>query len=589
MTWLRDRIAAFKAWLIAGGTRVDLLGYLVILALALGLQQQSDFQYAEWKLYDQSLRALRALTHAPVANDVVIVAADEASFTAFDEPFALWHKRLGALIDAMNAAQPAALGLDIVLPAKSYEDVVPGIDRELMAPLLQARGRLKLIVAQTLDEQLRPRAIFPGYVAMLGSDKLGSALLCHDEDSVVRRAMLPECGDTAQPGLAARMAAALGAPARTGGLIDFRYGQPFPTVSLAEVLRWHDGGEVGRLRAAFAGKVVMVGVVLPLEDRLKAPVALLAAEPDNRRIPGVLMHAQILRSMLNHGFIQPVPPGLVALLTAVVCLSWFGHGFRKNLIYWSLFALLPLGGLYALWLGHALPPAALLVSAKLAYAARQALEGMRLRHQRKRLTEAFAGHVDTRLLQRVLSGDAERAGLRPERVAITVLAARLPASHPAWDGVEPERAGAALAGHYADARTAIERAGGMVERFQGNHILAYFGAPLPARQPARAALEAALAMSRAHAARAGADTPKLGIGIASGQALAGQVNLPGASPYIVLGDVVERAIALASAETPPINIGTRVLADPATAGAVGGHALETVDAGGMPASLMTAR
>jgi len=212
MAWLRDRLGALKGWLIAGGTRVDLIGYAVVLALALGIQQTSGFQYAEWKLYDQSLRALRSLSQAEVANDVVIIAADEASFAAFDEPFALWHRRLGALVEALQAAGPAVVGLDIVLPAKSFDAVVPGIDRALMAPLLNARGQLRLVVAQTLDEQLRPRAIFPGYVALLGADNLASALLCYDEDSVVRRAMLAECGDTAQPGLAARMAGVLGVP-----------------------------------------------------------------------------------------------------------------------------------------------------------------------------------------------------------------------------------------------------------------------------------------------------------------------------------------------------------------------------------------
>ncbi len=306
MHWLRERLRRLKLWLIAGGPSVDLLGYVAVLAVALTVQNMNGFQYAEWKLYDQSLRWLRTLTHQPVANDVVIIAADEASFQAFDEPFALWHKHLGTLVDAMVTAQPAVVGLDIVLPAKSYESVVPGIDRELMAPLLRARGQLNLVVAQTLDEQLQPRPIFPGFVALLGADRLASALLCFDEDSVVRRIMSAQCGAAeAHRGIAERMAAVLGAPPRAEGLIDFRYGLPFPTLSLAQVERWQAEGNSAQLRAAFAGKAVLVGVVLPLEDRLKAPVGLLASEPDNRRIPGVLMHAQILRSLLNHGFIQP--------------------------------------------------------------------------------------------------------------------------------------------------------------------------------------------------------------------------------------------------------------------------------------------
>ena len=359
---------------------------------------------------------------------------------------------------------------------------------------------------------------------------------------------------------------------------------------MAQVLDWHARGDIGRLRAAFAGKAVMVGVVLPLEDRLKAPVALLAAEPGNRRIPGVLMHAQILRSLLNHGFIQPVPAWQVALLTAVVCLSWFGYGLRKDVIYWSLFALLPLLGLYALWLGHALPPAALLVAAKLAYGARKALEGMRLRHQRQRLGEAFAGHVDARLMQRVLNQDAGQAGLAPQRADLCVLVAHLPASHPAWDQGEVAQAAHTLGACYDDARRAIERAGGLLERFQGNRILAYFGAPLALRQPQRAALEAALALTRAHRARVEAGAPPLALGIACGPALVGQVSLPGASPYVVLGEVVERASALATTDRPAgIGPDSRVLVDTACADAVSGQSLQAIDTGGQPAYILTAR
>jgi CHASE2 domain-containing sensor protein len=193
MQWIHTRIKQLQLWLIAGGPKVGALGYACVLLAALALQSWPGFQYAEWKLYDQSLKLLRKMTHQPVANDVVVIAADEESFRSFDEPFALWHKRLGALVDAMVVAQPAVVGLDIVLPAKSFEAVVPGIDRELMLPLLRSRGKLKLVVAQTLDDDLQPRPIFPGFVALIGQQQLASALVCFDEDSVVRNAAARAC------------------------------------------------------------------------------------------------------------------------------------------------------------------------------------------------------------------------------------------------------------------------------------------------------------------------------------------------------------------------------------------------------------
>lgn len=600
MQWIEARFKQFKLWLIAGGPRVGAIGYFAILAVALVLQSWPGFQYAEWKLYDQSLKILRKLTHQPVNNDVVIIAADEASFRAFDEPFALWHKRLGALVDAMVVAQPAVLGMDIVLPAKSFDTVVPGIDRELMRPLLQARGKLNLVVAQTLDDDLRPRAIFPGFVALIGAQNLASGLVCFDEDSVVRRVMFAQCstapGNGENPGLAQRMAAAINAPARGAGLIDYRTGDPFPVISMAQVLAWHAEGNAQKLRETFGGKPVLVGVVLPLEDRLRVPVALHAAEPDNTRVPGVMLHAQILRSILNNGYIQMVPRWFVSALTALVCLCWFGYGFRKNLVYWTLFLMLPAFGLYALWLGFALSPAALLVSAKLAYVARQGLEAMRLSHQRSRLTQAFAGHVNPRLLQRVLASDLNNGvgELAPQRQQATVMWVQIPEHNPVLTHDTPDNALRSLSRYFDAVQQAVQRAGGMVDRFQGTGVLAYFGAPLPLRNPARSALEAALAITRSHKSWGaavsvqGGALPHLAIGIATGLVVTGQAPMKKSSPFVVVGEPVDQAVQLAAraagGEGP-----AQVLVSEKTAAAVGDAGLQRLAQDGAPTYSLTVR
>jgi adenylate cyclase len=570
MQRIKALFSLLRLWLIAGGPKVGVLGYAAVVIAALAIQSWPGFQYAEWKLYDQSLKLLRSMTHQPVVNDVVIIAADEESFRAFDEPFALWHKRLGALVDAMVVAQPAVVGLDIVLPAKSFDSVVPGIDRELLAPLLRARGKLKLVVGQTLDDDLRPRAIFPGFVALIGAGQLASAVVCFDEDSVVRRVLAAQCSegvkgeknaaDAGQQGLAERMASLLGAPDRGQGLIDFRTGEAFTTISMAQVLRWQAEGNTAKLQQTFGGKPVLVGVVLPLEDRLRVPVAIFAAEPRNTRVPGVMLHAQILRSILNHGYLKTVPRWLVSALTALVCLCWFGYGFKKNLAYWTLFAMLPAIGLYALWLGYALSPAALLLSAKLAYVARQGLEAMRLSHQRTRLTQAFAGHVNPRLLQRVLASDqSQGAGeLSPRRQQATVMWVQIPEDNPALTAGQPEFALKSLS-HFFDAvQQAVQRSGGMVDRFQGTGVLAYFGAPLPLRNPARAALESALAITRSHpvwgkaVAADGGDLPRLSIGIATGLVVTGQAPMKNSSPFVMVGEALEKAVRLAAfASTGP--------------------------------------
>ena len=335
---------------------------------------------------------------------------------------------------------------------------------------------------------------------------------------------------------------------------------------------------------------MLLGVVLPLEDRLRVPVALLAAEPGNARVPGVLVHAQILRSILNHGYIQPAPRALVWALTALLCLSWFGFGFKKNLGYWALFALLPALGLYALWLGYAIAPAALLLATQVAYGARQGLESMRMAHQRKRLTQAFAGHINPRLLQRVLASnpDHDASELAARRQQATVMWVQIPQPDSTKTDAPAESALRALSSRFDGVQRAVQRSGGMVDRFQGTGALAYFGAPLPLRHHARAALEAALDICRANAAsnaalaQAGSAPMPLRIGIATGSVVAGQAPMKQARPFVVVGDPVQQAFDLAATTTgiPADAPGSaRVFASAPTAQAVGYTRLQAVDVG----------
>ena len=66
--------------------------------------------------------------------------------------------------------------LALVVAASALVESTSGSADVARGDLLAARGQLKLVVAQTLDEHLQPRAIFPGYVAMIGADIAQSEL-----------------------------------------------------------------------------------------------------------------------------------------------------------------------------------------------------------------------------------------------------------------------------------------------------------------------------------------------------------------------------------------------------------------------------
>lgn len=349
-------------------------GYAACLLLSLLAQTQRWLQPLDASLYDLQLRTLRALHGTALANDVQIIGLDEGSFRAFPEPFALWHRPFARLFAALGQAPPAAVGLDVVLPDRSYEFIAPGQDRILVAALLAARKQYPLVIAQTLGQDGAARSLFAPYVAAVGRGGVGSAIVCGDPDGVIRQYDGSLCDGSPVPTLPGRMAERLGrtpqqVPGGWHGHIDFRIGAALRYTPMQDVVAAAERGDAQFLER-FRGRPVLIGAVLPFDDRVLLPVPLADWERGNRRVPGVLLHAQVLRSMLNYGFLQPLGPVWVAVLTTLLCCAWFLSGPLCTPVYWSCFLLLGVAGTYAAWLGTWLPAAALLLSMQLSYGSR---------------------------------------------------------------------------------------------------------------------------------------------------------------------------------------------------------------------------
>ncbi len=93
---------------------------------------------------------------------------------------------------------------------------------------------------------------------------------------------------------------------------------------------------------------------------------------------------------------------------------------------------------------------------------------------------------------------------------------------------------------------------GVVDKFNGDAVMAVFGAPRPAQDHAQQALLCAAAMQRRQrdlnreARRAGLPTSEIGIGINTGTVIAGTLGGSGLLNYTVLGDAVNVAERLES-------------------------------------------
>jgi class 3 adenylate cyclase len=156
---------------------------------------------------------------------------------------------------------------------------------------------------------------------------------------------------------------------------------------------------------------------------------------------------------------------------------------------------------------------------------------------------------------------ADIVGLRgvapsEERKLATVLFADLVGSTELGDEQDPERTRLLLDRFYDAMAAEIEAAGGTVEKFIGDAVMAVFGAPAAQEDHAERALHAALAMHRRLGENFG-ESLTLRIGVNTGEVVLGRAR-EGSS--FVTGDTVNVAARLEQAADPgTILVGTRTV------------------------------
>ncbi len=532
------------------------IGFTAVLLAALALMHWRAFDWSERALLDAEFRYLRAHYPQAVEKDVVLIGIDEAALAAQREPFGLWHPYLGRLLKGLALAKPAVAGLDVVLPSRSFDFLIPQYDRPLLDGLAALRNAAPVVLAQSLDDRGNQRVIFPVFLAIAGADGVGSVIVCRDPDHLVRRYDERECGfGESSSSFAGLMAKHLGVQNKSWeGFINYGIGDAITYIPVQKVLEWIDNNNEASLNEAFRGKTVMLGMIQPFIDRFPLPVALAAFEPDTRLLPGVLIQVQALRSMLGPGLIAPLPVELVLTLAAAAALFWFGAGgWRKLLVFViTAAALVVLSTVLLPWKNVQFPAASLVGLSLLALAARFAYDTFLKNREQRLLRAAFAGYVNPQVLRKILRGriHAELGGTR-QRVCVMFCNIRGFTSRA--ERMAPEAVIRLLNDYLSGAVSAVLKHEGTTSKISGDRLIAFFGAPQLLSNPEKNALEASqdvlenLARVNEQLALRGMEPLTLGIGLHSGEVVLGQVGALSHLEYTAIGDVVNVASQLEQA------------------------------------------
>lgn len=506
-------------------------------------------------------------------KDIVILAIDDDSLTRgrdshedkILEPIHSWPWQRTAYaiaIERVMAAGAKAVALDVVLDVPSP---LPQDDRRLQQTLERYAGRVTLAAMHTISptssgglEQL----VYPIPQFQTNPKSIGLINYLTEADGQFRRlaeVYLNQIEPTLRQSpeqlqsfdTASLQAAGLSYSPPQGEYIYFYGGQnTFLTISFWHVL-YLPNWQVLQRQQIFKDKLVVIGPTASvLQDLHPTPFG---------KVPGTEIHANAIATLLDNRAIAEVLPNPVSRSFVVLLgiflvgssLHWLRYPLRQVLAALSI-GLVWLGIGYSSFIGGGailpivvpvgaigLMGLSLLVNGSVS----DQLEKLRLRRTLERyvsapiVQEILAQPEDFRtLLQgRKLNAAVLFCDIR----GFTTLSFQLPA--------EPL---VAQLNTYLDAMvSAIVAAGGTVDKFIGDAVMAEFGSPVSRgeREDALNAIEAALGMRQALAAlrrswqQEGKPLLFNGIGISFGEVIAGNIGSLKRLEYTVIGDTVNVA------------------------------------------------
>ncbi len=158
----------------------------------------------------------------------------------------------------------------------------------------------------------------------------------------------------------------------------------------------------------------------------------------------------------------------------------------------------------------------------------------------------FEIYVPKTLVRRLVQRGGGRQPPSAER-EVTVMFTDIAGFTGVAEGVSAESLAAFLNDHFATIAGAVEAEGGTVDKFIGDAVMAFWGAPDDQPDHAERACRAALAIRAAVGAdnerrRAAGEGPvRMRIGLHSGRAVVGNIGAPGRMNYTMVGDTVNVA------------------------------------------------
>lgn len=559
--------------LIQSGIVVAVGSLFTLLAVSI-----QPFTNINWWLSDQ------LFIPEPPSPNIVIVGIDDTTLSTYGK-WSEWPRKLHAqVIDNLSKAGAAVIGLDVLFADDSADDPI-------LAQAIKNAGNVVLPVVGiealpskqgmvTYEYFLLPTE--PLYKASVSQ---GHANMLVDGDGIVRRLPLlvnDSSGQTypafalsilhvlfsktlpqtysVQDNILHLLDRDIPVDASNGIRINFISStESYPQLSYGDIIAGNFDPSIVK------HKVILVGMTATGEsDAWKTPVS-------TKRMPGVWIHANTIDTILRQRFLVDASKGttLVIMLFLVIIT---GLGLPRLKLKWggALVAGLFAGYLLAVFLvfdnGYIMNVLYPLMLLPVAYITNIFCVVTAEQSDRRLIKGLFGRYVSIQVATEILElADSGKLELGGEQRTVTVLFADIRGFTQICEQMAPAEVVGLLNNCLSIMLERLIDNGGMINKFAGDNVMAVWNAPQFQERHASLAVKAAWEAQRA-VIESQRDDPLLrrvqfGIGINTGEALAGNVGSAGRAEYTVIGDTVNMASRIcASAPGGEILIGAETYA-----------------------------
>ncbi|HLY96186.1 MAG: adenylate/guanylate cyclase domain-containing protein, partial [Sideroxydans sp.] len=235
---------------------------------------------------------------------------------------------------------------------------------------------------------------------------------------------------------------------------------------------------------------------------------------------------------------------VVLVLTLLTALFWLGRiGWLKLAALLAFPFLLLLVSTWLLGQGMFLPIGGILLSGVFAFLARLAYEGALEVKQRNWLRGTFGSFVSQEVLHEIMAGKIH-SGLDGARIRLCILFANIHGFSERSENGPPKEVVALLNDYFSEMTVAIHQHRGTIDKFIGEGVMAFFGAPQALECPEKNALEAAQEMLlrlrhvNERLREKGIAPIEIGIALHVGEAITGNVGPESRQEYTAIGNAV---------------------------------------------------